>query len=151
MNKLILKWRPWKIDTPMNFWDFSLNGWYTLSFRYNGTRKWYVDNAWVKILDQIINPKYLEVWRVSLQQRKDKCFAIVEFDETKITSEDLSFDLTHDFADYGVNVLTKLDGATFLRDFTTCTEWTANIFTIRDESTDPITQAVIPAYILNLT
>ena len=38
---------------------------------------------------------------------KDKPFAVVEFDETKITAEELAFDLTNDYKDYAVRALTS--------------------------------------------
>lgn len=122
MQQLFIKWRPWKLDIPMNFGDFTLNGGYSLSFRFNGSRNWYVQNAGVVIHDQMVNDKYIDTGAVSGTPRKDKCFAVIEFDETKITAADLAFDLTNDYSDYGVNVMDKVTAATFLRDFTTCPE-----------------------------
>lgn len=112
---------------------------YSLSIKYNGSRKWYVQNCGVNILDQLVTD-YVDTGRVSNNARKDKLFAVVEFDETMITAEDLAFDLMNDYKDYGVNVLSQENAKTFLRDFTNCEERTDGVtsqFTLRQESTDP--------------
>ena len=134
----------------MNFGNFSLNGGYTLSFRYNGSREWYVTNAGVNIQDQLINDKYVDIGRVSATPRKGKCFAVVDFNELVVSATDLAFDLTHDYPDYGVNVMTKLEAIAYLKDFTTCTETSPNVFELRASFTDPLTQTVTPAITINL-
>lgn len=150
MQQLFIKWRYWKIDSNVTYPGFSLNGGYTLSFRYNASRKWYVDNAGVKILDDMIEGKYVDIGKVSTIPRKDKCFCVVEFDETKTTAADLSFDLTNDYSDYAVKVMTKLEAIDFLRDYTNCTETSMNVFELRPAYTDPISNVTTPAYSVNL-
>lgn len=162
MQKLLLKWRTWKIDIPMDYGNFTIGGkpdGYSLSFRYNASRKWYVENCGVNILDQLVND-YVDIGKVSGNARKDKLFAIVEFDETKIDSGDLAFDLENDYKDYGVRILPTIDttdaegniipseAKTFLREFTNCPEENG-VFTLRPELTNP-TGDTIPAYTITL-
>lgn len=150
MQRLLLKWRVWKIDANIDYGDFKLGGGYSIAFRYNASRKWYVENCSVNILDKLIT-EYVDIGRVSNDARKDKLFAVVEFDETMITGEDLAFDLMNDYKEYGVNILPMKDttdaqgniipseAKTFLRDFTNCEEKTDGVtsqFTLRQESTD---------------
>lgn len=150
MQQLFYKWRPVKYDTSLNLWDCSLNWWYTLAFRYNWSRKDYVDQCSVNIKDQIVqDDKYLDIWAVSEKPRLGKMFWVVEFDETKISAEDLWFDLVHDFPDYWVRILSKQEAIDFIRDFTTCLE-DSLVFTVRDETTEYMTQNVIPAVTINL-
>ena len=84
---------------------------------------------------------------------KDKLFAVVEFDETKITAEELAFDLTNDYKDYAVRALTSDEAKSFLREFTNCPEVvnadTTSTFTLRPEITDTIGNTT-PAYTITL-
>lgn len=152
MQKLLIKWRAWKIDTPLEYGNFSLNGGYTISFRYNASRKWYVENAGVNILDQLVTD-YVDIGKVSQEARKDKLFAVVEFDETKITASDLAFDLENDYKEYAIRVLTNSEAKEFIQDFTNCEEivkWDMSNFILRPESTDELTWTTIEAYIITL-
>lgn len=146
--RLYIKWRPWKIDTTVDYGDFKLGGGYSLAFRYNACRKWYVDNCHVRVLDQLVTD-YVDIGRISGNPRKDKFFAVIEYDETRIDGQELSFDIENDYKDYGIKVLYGTEPAEFLRDFTTCPEDNGT-FILRQEYTDPITQEVTPAYTVTL-
>lgn len=101
----------------------------------------------MNILDTILDGKYMNTGLVSGEQRKDKCLAVVEFDETEITADELAFDLTHDYPDYSIKVLTVNEAKTFLSDFTTTSNGNGT-FTLLDEI--DMMGTITPAYILTL-
>lgn len=118
--KLYLKYR----CTHGNLWQWR----YTISYMYNQDRSWYVDNAWVNIQDLIIpDEKYKE-------EAKGKMFAIVEFDETKISYSDLAFDLDHCYVQYWVKVLSQVEALDFIRNLTTLVETETNTFLVSEAS-----------------
>lgn len=44
MERLILKWRVWKIDANIDYGDFKLGGGYSITFDYNDSRPAYINN-----------------------------------------------------------------------------------------------------------
>lgn len=152
MEKLIVKWRKRKFDIPENYPWFSLNWEYSLlSFEFIQTRKWYVDNCWLSVDDTLLDNKYTD--GTTENPRKDRLLAIVNYDETKISFEDLAYDLENNVnATYSTRVLTIEETRQFLNDYTTCNKidnWDGTFdYTISDETT--VWEITTPAYILTI-
>ena len=102
--KLYLKYR----NSHWNLWQWD----YTISYLYNQDRPWYVEN-WVNIQDSLIQDYKLE--------SKWKKFAVVEFDETKVSYEDLKYDLEL-YKQFATVVLTNDQAKQFIRDNTNLQE-----------------------------
>jgi len=118
MAKLFLKYR----CTHFNQWQWG----YSLSYLYNQDRSWYVENAWVNIQDCLIND-----YKNSSRWRK---FWLVEFDDTKISKEDLEYDLNR-YTQNAVVILTKEQAIQFIKDNTNLTELESWIFEIGSQVT----------------
>lgn len=120
--KLFAKYRP----------HFSPLAWYEhLSQLYNMERGWYVQNCDVKITDW---DQLISMWKYK-DSSKNKFLAQIEFNETKVTPEDLAFDINQ----YrGTNIYTIDEAINFMKSETDCEEIETNKFLVKDWYTDEL-------------
>lgn len=116
MTTIYLKTR----KTAFNTWQ----GLYTVDYLYNQERKWYVENAAVTF-DTIPDNYITDV--------KGRGLTLVTFDETKVSLEDLTFDLEQ----YRWSKVYSAEATqVFLRNNSTLTESSANTFSYSWEASE---------------
>ncbi len=151
MQKLFFKWRLEKYQLPMQYWDYTTGSWerewYTLGFRFNSQRSWYIQNGVYTLLDTKLQ-NYKDV-SSSGEARKDKLFGIIEYDETKIDPKDVAFDLEC-YTSHWVRVFTSEEAKAFLDSFADI-RIENGVYYITEEHTRTLpdgTEEVVPAYTL---
>ena len=146
-QNLFVKFRCKVIPYSQRQWEISKNGIYYPSFDFLDTRKWYVDNAWLKFYDQMLEGKYKTTHTTGTK------LAVIEFDDTVVTQEDMAWDLEKNIdRTYSTVVLTKEQAKDFLNNNTDCTkvdnlDWTFT-YCVREEETNEF--STTPAYFVTL-
>lgn len=149
MKTIILKYRKRIISPELLSGGNSLNWQYTPSFDFLQSRQWYVNNCWLTMDDLLLEGKYTN--GTTENPRKDRCLSIVTYDETKITFDEIAYDLENNInATYSTRVFNKEEAMQFLDDYTTCNKvdnWDGTFtYTLRDES--ELLWVTTPAYLI---
>lgn len=151
MKTILLKYRK-RIISPelLSGWN-SLNWQYTPSFEFLQSRQWYIDNCNITMDDLLLESKYTN--GTTENPRKDRCLSIVTYDETKISFEELAYDLENNInSTFSTRVLNKEEAMQFLDDYTTCNKidnWDGTFtYTLREES--ELLWVTTPAYLITI-
>lgn len=120
---------------------FNMGQWdYSISYIYNQNRAWYVDNGIVAIKDLIIHDdKYLD-------GSKGKRFGIIEYDESKVSSADIDFDMNNDYSQFSYKTMNAEEADYFLDTFTSLTK-DSNWYLVSEWGIDINGETVPPVYI----
>lgn len=145
MKNIFVKFRCKIIPYSQRQWEISKNGTYYPSDDFLNTRQWYVDNAWLKFYDQMLDWKYTHDKWTKL--------AVIEFDENVVSESDIAWDLEKNIdRTYSTVVLNHTQTMEFLDNNTNCVkvdnlDWTYT-YTLREEVTDET--STTPAYFVTI-